>query len=137
MNEDNNYCAALIAAGATVHSFETFGDYQGSWWAKVTYKSETGFTNGCFGSCSGCDAFMNEFDDIKEKCDIWWRSILHPTDCAECKELKTNYDNLVGTFGKQYLEDVLLTYDKAIEISSKNLDWDDEQQKIVDKVVNW
>lgn len=55
------YRAALEAAGAEVHEFQEFGSYQGDWIAKVTFKGETGFVRGSYGSCSGCDAFESEF----------------------------------------------------------------------------
>lgn len=55
------YSTALEAAGAEVHAFEHFGDYQGTWLAKVTYNGETGYVEGSYGSCSGCDAFEAEF----------------------------------------------------------------------------
>lgn len=57
-----SYQSALEAAGAEVHCFDYFGDYQGTWIAKVTYKGETGWIEGSYGSCSGCDAFEAEFD---------------------------------------------------------------------------
>lgn len=55
-----SYKEALEAAGATVHAMENFGSYQGDWQAKVTYDEKTGWIQGCFGSCSGCDAFEGE-----------------------------------------------------------------------------
>jgi len=54
---DEWYAAALSAAGATVHAAVFTKDYQGVWLAFVTYKGETGFVSGWFGSCSGCDDF--------------------------------------------------------------------------------
>ena len=56
-----SYESALEAAGAVVHEFKHFGDYQGSWYALVTYKGEQGWISGSYGSCSGCDAFEAEF----------------------------------------------------------------------------
>jgi hypothetical protein len=55
------YQTAMEAAGAVIHAYESFGDYQGSWYAKVTYNGETGWVEGSYGSCSGCDAFEAEF----------------------------------------------------------------------------
>lgn len=56
-----SYESALEAAGAKVLAFETFGDYQGTWVAKVEYNGEVGYVEGSYGSCSGCDAFEGEF----------------------------------------------------------------------------
>jgi len=56
------YFEALEAAGAQVLASQTFGSYQGDWFAKVNYNGSTAWVHGCYGSCSGCDAFCAEFD---------------------------------------------------------------------------
>lgn len=68
------YQGCLEAAGAVVHDFEYFGDYQGTWLAYVTYGGKQGIVSGFYGSCSGCDAFEAEFsyaydDDATELAD--------------------------------------------------------------------
>ena|ERR1700758_3187389 len=78
------YQTALEAAGAEVHAFQEFGDYQGTWLAKVTYDGETGWIEGSYGSCSGCDAFEAEFDysygdednDYQERLKLFGESYL-------------------------------------------------------------
>ena len=49
-----SYQEALQASGVDVHAFESFGSYQGTWLAHVTYAGETGLIEGSFGSCSPC-----------------------------------------------------------------------------------
>jgi hypothetical protein len=101
-----SYEAALEAAGATVHGFFEFGSYQGDWWAKVTYEGETGWVNGRYGSCVGCDAFLMEFGD------------LDPTD-----------ENL-AEFGRGYL-DFMYTQEEAEKEAEKNASWDYEADNMV------
>ncbi len=55
------YREALEIAGAKVVDFKEFGSYQGTWLALVEYKGQKGIVQGCYGSCSGCDAFKAEF----------------------------------------------------------------------------
>jgi len=56
------YRTAMEAAGATVLAYESFGSYQGDWFALVVYGGKTFWVHGSYGSCSGCDAFCAEFD---------------------------------------------------------------------------
>lgn len=56
-----SYFESLKAAGAEVLAYQSFGDWQGTWIAKVEHKGQTGFVVGAYGSCSGCDAFEAEF----------------------------------------------------------------------------
>ncbi len=56
-----SYQQALEAAGCEVIEFQEFGSYQGEWLALVKYDGEIGVVDGCYGSCSGCDAFESEF----------------------------------------------------------------------------
>jgi hypothetical protein len=57
-----DYPDTLRAAGFVVHAYETFGSYQGDWWAKVTNpEGGDGWVHGYFGSCSGCDALEAAF----------------------------------------------------------------------------
>lgn len=60
--EKNPYHECLEIAGARVLAFESFGSYQGDWWAKVVYGGKTFFVTDYYGSCSGCDAFEAEFE---------------------------------------------------------------------------
>jgi hypothetical protein len=51
-----DYGGALELAGATVHHYKAFGDYQGIWLAKVTFNDAVVWLRDYYGSCSGCDA---------------------------------------------------------------------------------
>ena len=71
-----SYKSALIAAGAEVLEFKSFGQYSGTWYANVKYEGEilslgvTGWTSGWYGSCDLCDSFEGEFGyDDDEKPD--------------------------------------------------------------------
>ena len=113
-----SYESALVAAGATVHAMKSFGSYQGDWWAKVTFNGETGWVHGWYGSCSGCDAFLDEFDYGDER-------------CPDCKVAAATYQERLAAFGLTYLDD-LYTQDEAIKVASENLEWDSDAQPMVD-----
>lgn len=106
------YEKALSAAGATVLGFEQFGSYQGEWWSEVQFPNgERYFVNGCYGSCSGCDAFEAEFG---------WNA-----------EDEPNYLHKLRDFGREYLTNCF-TQEQALAEASKNLDWDSGAQEMVD-----
>lgn len=105
------YREALEAAGADIIEFEEFGDYQGTWWAKL---SNGKFVSGSYGSCSHCDAFEAEFD---------W-------DAHEEKD----YQQRLANFGRTYLENTL-TKEEALKAASSNLDWDLEAQAVIDWIL--
>src|SRR5574340_1404036 len=92
-----SYQEAMEAAGAEVVAFEQFGSYQGAWRAKVRYKGETGWVQGSYGSCSGCDAFEAEFGWYEDACDEHHR---HQTDCAACQEAAASYRQRLAEFGR-------------------------------------
>ncbi len=121
------YREALEAAGAKVEAFEEFGSYQGDWWAKT----DKGWINGSYGSCSGCDAFQAEFgySDTGECEEHEYREA--PPDCAACVEAKAAYQVKLANFGREYV-DAAMSYDKAIENVSRNLEWDSDAQKMLD-----
>lgn len=106
---DFSYEGALAAAGAIVHAFEHFGAYQGEWWAKVTYGGETGWVNGYYGSCSGCDALEAEFGYDFDKVDR----------------------ERFAEFGRSYLEDMVLSQEEAEKKAATNLDWDMEAKNML------
>lgn len=96
------YSLALESAGAKVLDYEQFGDYQGSWIAKVSYKGAVGYIRGFYGSCSGCDAFEAEFDFscCDEHGDIWYEeAVENSASCVYCK----NYVDRMIKFGEGYL----------------------------------
>lgn len=100
------YWGALVAAGATVHVFQEFGDYQGTWIALVTYGLETGWINGSYGSCSGCDAFQAEFGYEKESFDK------------------------IADFGETYLG-TIISADAMKKQFEKDSEWDDDAASII------
>jgi len=106
-----SYELALGAAGAEVLEFETFGSYQGDWWAYVRYKNKHGWVTGSFGSCSGCDAFEAEFG---------WSDNDKPDYLDRMKE-----------FGLTYL-DPLLTQEEAESEAARNLEWDHEAKEMLE-----
>lgn len=97
---ENDYVRALEAAGAEILAFEEFGSDQGDWWAKVVYRGQTGWINGSYGSCSGCDAFQSEFG---------WNADQSPQRLA--------------AFGERYLDEIL-TQEAAEAQAAKNITWD-------------
>lgn len=84
------YESCLEAAGATVHDFIQIGDYQGTWYAFLTFKGVTGFVSGSYGSCSGCDAYDAE-------CESHWN------DGEENREENKNWK---AKFGLGYLDNI-------------------------------
>ncbi len=108
-----SYEKALKAAGAEVLEFESFGSYQGDWWAVCRYNGDIGWVTGSFGSCSGCDAYKAEFG---------WSDEEDP-----------DYQDRLAAFGLGYL-DPLITQQKAVELASENLDWDDGAKETVEFV---
>lgn len=128
-----SYQEAMQAAGAEVHEFQEFGSYQGDWWAKVTYKGQTGWVTGSYGSCSGCDAFEGEFGFSNHDCngDDYY-SPFYGDDkfrdgCETCQSLKERFIK----FGQEYLEGIM-SQEKAEAKASENLEWDMDAQEMVD-----
>src|SRR6185312_7049306 len=98
----SGYQEAMEAAGAVVHAYEEFGDYQGSWYAKVTYQGETGWVEGAYGSCSGCDAFEAEFgysyepeeNDYQDRLKLFGESYL--TVVMPHEQMVERFERLIG-----------------------------------------
>ena len=126
-----SYEKAMEAAGAIVHDFEQFGSYQGDWWAKVTYNGETGWVQGSYGSCSGCDAFEGEFGWDDGHCEEHKYDSKGAVGCAECEKAEALYQERLADFGRGYL-DGIMSQEKAIEDASENLDWDMEAKEMVE-----
>lgn len=125
------YKEALEAAGAKVLAFETFGSYQGDWFAKVEYEGKTGWVHDYYGSCSGCDSFEAEFfaDDSAHEHDgkkIWPEYESLREGCAECDK----YRQRLSDFGKSYLDEIL-TFEEALKRASENIMWDADAEEIV------
>ena len=131
---DNDYCQALIFAGAEVLAFKTFGSYQGDWIAKIKLNGEILWIHDYYGSCSGCDAFQSEVDiewHQHEDGKTVWGIDGFKEDCEACQKMKTQY----ADFGKKYFEDTV-SYEKLLENVGKNIEWDYEAQEMVDWVKN-
>lgn len=106
------YELALSAAGVKVLNFKEFGDWQGRWWARVQFPNgEIYFVTDYYGSCSGCDAFLDlvgyDFD-----------------------EESPSYAHKLKDFGRGYLENCM-TLPEAIEEASENIDWDYDAEEMV------
>ncbi len=110
----SGYKSALEAAGAVVHAYERFGDWQGSWFAYVTYNGETGFVGGSFGSCSECDAFEHEFNYDDEDAD--------------------DYQERLADFGREYLDGRLCSGTEIISLHrlDRDSEWDSESGDAID-----
>ena len=127
-----SYEKALEAAGATIHAFESFGSYQGDWWALVTAGGVTGWVSGSFGSCSGCDAFEAEFGYADDKCSEHEYSKDCPT-CEPCKAKAVEFQSRLASFGGGYL-DSLMSQDEAEKRAAQSLEWDGDAQQMLDWV---
>ena len=132
-----SYKKCLELANAKVLTFESFGSYQGDWWAKVSYNDKIGWIHGWFGSCSGCDAFQAEFgceshehedDDCISYYDFPEK---FKEDCPHCQDLMKR----MKEFGEKYLDD-LYTQEEAESKGSENLDWDGNTQEMLDFIRN-
>lgn len=110
-DEYPDYTTCLKMAGAEVLAYKQFGSYQGDWWALVKIGEVTGWVNGSFGSCDGCDAFQSEFDwDSKEKPD---------------------YAHRLAAFGRGYL-DSIYSQEAAEKEAARNIEWDHDARKMFD-----
>jgi hypothetical protein len=136
-----SYCKTLEAAGAVIHCFEEFGSYQGDWLALVTYQGKTGWVNGSYGSCSGCDSFQAEFgyyDEPENTYEEWktsWRREEDEDLSIERYEfVKQDFLHRYSEFGEGYLES-LMTQQEIEKHLSENLDWDMSAQEMLDFVI--
>jgi hypothetical protein len=119
LEDHMSYKGAMELAGATVHYMNSFNDYHGSWWAKVTYKGKTGWVCGSYGSCSGCDAFQGEFDT--------WMD-----DDTDLEDLKSRLID----FGEQYLDDIKTQEQAEKEVSEKDFEWDLDAKEVYEYIRN-
>lgn len=97
-----SYQEALEAAGATIKEFKEFGSYQGTWMAHL---DNGNLVEGYYGSCSGCDSFLSEFDfQSHEHTDNEYFNPLYnreslKDDCEKCQDFKKRFQE----FGQNYL----------------------------------
>lgn len=129
-----SYNEAIQAAGAVVHEFDTFGSYQGDWFALVTYGDKTFWVHGSFGSCSGCDAFCAEFDFDGDDNGCEEHRYEKLTDCAGCKERSADYQRRLADFGRSYLTGGEMTQAEAEKSAAEHLEWDSDAQEMLDFV---
>lgn len=140
-----SYRDALEAAGATVHDFQSFGSYQGDWWALVTFEGRTGYVHGYYGSCSGCDAFEGEFgyfSQPEDSFEAWATSYRHDDPLGDSPENRRAYAGQVAVyrerlvaFGRRYLDDIL-TQQEAEADASRNIDWDSQAEEMLTWLVH-
>jgi len=127
-----SYQEAIEKADAKIHAFQSFGSYQGDWWAKVTFKEATGWVYGYYDSCSVCDTFKREFG-YNNQCKL--HKYANDTDevvinCKLCQCKKASYEFRIVAFGLKYLDDII-SKDEALAIASENLDWDMDTEEII------
>ena len=101
-----SYEQSLVAAGARLIVFRTWGDWQGSWVALVEYQGRQGWVQGSYGSCDHCDAFQAEFD---------WDS-----DFA-CEDVQQR----LAQFGRGYLDDLQST-EQVLRQYDADSSWDSD-----------
>ena len=127
------YKKCLEMAGVDVLAFESFGSYQGDWWAKVFDGDKTGWIHGYFGSCSGCDAFEAEFGDVPSHYHggeyISYYDMLErgAYNCPHCRELVSR----MTRFGEEYL-DGMMTQEEAEATASEHISWDLDAKDMLD-----
>lgn len=125
-----SYQEALEKAGAEVLLFKYFGSYQGDWFALVSYGGQTGWVNGSYGSCSGCDAFQAEFSYMDEWCDE--HTYDRQRDCKDCIIKAAEYEVKLVEFGRGYLE-TIMDQKTAETYASKDAEWSHEDGEML----NW
>lgn len=129
--EYTGYDMALAAAGAKIEKYQEFGSYQGDWFALVEFRGSRYWVHGSFGSCSGCDAFQIEFEDVHEHCNLHRYSI-KPTNCPDCAITRVAYRERLADFGLTYLTAGEMTQDEAEALARENLEWDSDAQEMLD-----
>ena len=126
-----SYKQALEAAGAEIHDFKYFGDYQGTWWANVTYQGHTGFIAGYYGSCSGCDSYEGTFNYDEMWCDLHkYERVSERSTCEDCQESETKYEKKLAEFGRQFLDNIM-TKEEAMSASNRYCEEDLESEECI------
>jgi hypothetical protein len=106
-----SYQSCIEAAGAQVLAIKSFGDYQGTTWAKVAYGGSIGWISWAFGSCSYCDDY-----------ESWAESVPHEDDDIP--------ESMMAEFGRRYLDDVMGQRRAEVEVG-KDSDWDSEAETVL------
>ena len=135
-----SYKLTLEKAGAKVLEFKEFGSYQGTWLAKVEYDRETGWVQGSYGSCSGCDAFQAEFEWSEEpyynEQDKTWELNYEVVTEEVALDAQNKYNNKLCNFGKTYLDSGLYTQEQIEKLISEDIEWDPEAEEMLKWVQN-
>lgn len=113
----SSYVAAIEATGAVIHVVESFGDYQGTTWAKITHNGITGWVSWGFGSCSGCDSYEHWSWDLRCRLDLDFDDDIPKDELAR--------------FGQDYVSDIM-SQEAAEAAASKDDDWDGEAAKVLE-----
>mgnify|MGYP006292009643 CR=1 FL=1 len=114
-----SYQGALEAAGAVILEFKEFGSYQGDWYALVEYQGERGWVQGCYGSCTECDAFEGEFGDWYDKKD------------------DADYHERLKSFGEGYLPPMRDVAGLLAEMDERGeWDWESEEAAVWIREIN-
>lgn len=129
-----DYSDALVAGGCEVLEYESFGSYQGDWWAVVLHDGVTKLIHGYFGSCSGCDAIQAEFDYVSHDHYVdglrqyFYDFNIKAVDmtCAQCLDIGTRFI----AFGKQYVDDAF-TPEEAVKAATQYSSWDSDAQEVI------
>lgn len=133
-----SYELTLKKAGAEILLYESFGSYQGDWWAKVKYNGIVGWVHGSYGSCSGCDSYEATFSDADKpeerdgKYYRDWRTWDEEEAISkeEYEKLMGEYDAHLADFGRPYLND-MLTQQQAEDLAAANIEWDMDAGKML------
>jgi hypothetical protein len=120
------YSTALEAAGANVIASESFGSYQGDWFAKVEFEGRTFWIHGSYGSCSGCDAFCAEFDFDGSDNGCEEHQYDKQENCAACAAHHEDYLRRLANFGIAYLQSGDMSQAEAEKAALEH--WDDEDR---------
>lgn len=131
------YSEALEANGVEVTELKHFGDYQGTWIARL---ADGRFVEGSYGSCSVCDSFQAEFgwnDDYleKQKDGSYYRNNwIDPEDLLTEEQANEHNEKVrekLKTFGYSYLsgaetkEEITERFRKKTE---EEYAWEDDKE---------
>lgn len=107
-----SYKEALEAAGASVHRYQYFGDYQGTILVELSYEGLHGYVAIAYGSCAVCDpweAFLDRFDDNWD---------YEPTQ------------EQLAEFGRRYLDEIE-NREEIVRRYKEQADWDTDAEDVL------
>lgn len=117
------YEEALEAAGAHVTEFREFGSYQGDWFARI---GDT-VVQGSYGSCSGCDAFADEFGYGSDTCKKHQWEVVNRS-CNACNVARSTHTAKLVDFGTRYLDGAVVIgspeWDRLVSSFDHDAEWD-------------